>query len=581
MSNEQEINKTSPLYKEFQSLLDKDFKDRKLHPNQVIKAKIIDILKAHCVVDVRGKSEGLIPLSEFKADEVAKLKVGDSIPVYLERLEGREGEIVLSYSKAKSFAAWQKCVDAFEKEEELTGKIVNKIKGGYIVALFDQAIFSFLPQSHLDVRPIRGAAVDRLMNTPIRVRLVRLDRNRGNCSCSRKEVLLKNQSAELKETLKNIKEGDIIENAIVKSIPAQSWGAFLDIGNNVTALLHQSDISWSRISSVTDILSVGQKIPKVVISKIDEKTNRVSVSIKNLSEDPYKNIEKRLKVGEIYEGKITKLAEFGAFVSLDSNIMGLCHVSEIDWVNRNIKPSKVFSVNQKANFKLLDIQKDTKKISLSYKQTLPNPWDKIKDEIGKVVKIKVTNVNERAVFGELPNTGLTGILHFKEISYNQKVEDLNQFKKGDNIDVKILEVKDDKIRLSKRALEKDPMDWFKENKKKVGSVISTKVVEVLKTGVKVAVDPDKKIIVLIKKNQLAIEAADCRPEIYNIGNTMSDAIIEDLDLVNRRVVLSPKAAQIKEQDSLIKKFGENAAKSGATLKSIFDKAIGKKNKKEK
>ncbi len=581
MSNEQEINKTSPLYKEFQSLLDKDFKDRKLQPNQVIKAKIIDILKAHCVVDVRGKSEGLIPLSEFKADEVAKLKVGDSIPVYLERLEGREGEIVLSYSKAKSFAAWQKCVDAFEKEEELIGKIVNKIKGGYIVALFDQAIFSFLPQSHLDVRPIRGAAVDRLMNTPIRVRLVRLDRTRGNCSCSRKEVLLKNQSAELKETLKNIKEGDIIENAIVKSIPAQSWGAFLDIGNNVTALLHQSDISWSRISSVTDILSVGQKIPKVVISKIDEKTNRVSVSIKNLSDDPYKNIEKKLKIGEIYEGKITKLAEFGAFVSLDSNIMGLCHVSEIDWVNRNIKPSKVFSVNQKANFKLLDIQKDTKKISFSYKQTIPNPWDKIKDQIGKVVKIKVTNVNERAVFGELPNTGLTGILHFKEISYNQKVEDLNQFKKGDNIDVKILEVKDDKIRLSKRALEKDPMDWFKENKKKVGSVISTKVVEVLKTGVKVAVDPDKKIIVLIKKNQLAIEAADCRPEIYNIGNTMSDAIIEDLDLVNRRVVLSPKAAQIKEQDSLIKKFGENAAKSGATLKSIFDKAIGKKNKKEK
>ena len=304
--------------------------------------------------------------------------MGDSIPVYLERLEGREGEIVLSYSKAKSFAAWQKCVDAFEKEEELTGKIVNKIKGGYIVALFDQAIFSFLPQSHLDVRPIRGAAVDRLMNTPIRVRLVRLDRNRGNCSCSRKEVLLKNQSAELKETLKNIKEGDIIENAIIKSIPAQSWGAFLDIGNNVTALLHQSDISWSRISSVTDILSVGQKIPKVVISKIDEKTNRVSVSIKNLSEDPYKNIEKRLKVGEIYEGKITKLAEFGAFVSLDSNIMGLCHVSEIDWVNRNIKPSKVFSVNQKANFKLLDIQKDTKKISLSYKQTMPNPWIKSK-----------------------------------------------------------------------------------------------------------------------------------------------------------------------------------------------------------
>ena len=197
------------------------------------------------------------------------------------------------------------------------------------------------------------------------------------------------------------------------------------------------------------------------------------------------------------------------------------------------------------------------------------------------MKVKVTSITDKAVFAEIEDSRLSGMMHYKEIDWLENIENLKKFKKGQILTLKIIEIKDERIRFSLRACEKDPLDWFKDNKKKVGSVISTKVVEVLKSGVKVAVDPEKKIIVMIKKNQLAIEPADCRPEIYSVGNTMADALIEELDYEKRRVVLSPKTAQLKEQDSLIKKFGEGAAKSGATLRNIFESAIGKKGKKDK
>ncbi len=584
MSSEQELNKTSAAHKEFQNLLEKDFKDRKLVTNQVIDAKVIDILKAHVIVDVRGKSEGMIAISEFKSDELSKLKVNDTIKVYLERLEGREGEIVLSYSKAKSFAAWQRCITAFEKEEELIGKVVSKIKGGYIVELFNSAISAFCPQSHLSLKPIRGAEVEKLMRTPIKCRIVRLDRQRGNISVSRKEVLMKNQTAELKESLKNIKEGDIIENAIVRSIPEGKWGAFLDIGNNVTALLHQSDISWNRISSVTDVLSVGQKIPKIVISKFDEQTQRLSASIKLLTESPFENLGKKFLVGETYPAVIEKITDFGAFCLITNpdnvSAQGLLHQSQMDWANKSIKPSKIFSVSQKLNLKVMSIDEDNKRISLSYRETLENPWEKVKEKINQKTEIKITNITEKALFGEIVGLGLTGICHWRELNWKESNDDLKKFKRGQTITLKIIEVtKDEKIRFSLRQCSEDPFNWFKTNKKKIGSIISTKVVEVLKTGVKVAVDPEQKIVVMIKKNQLAIEPADCRPEIYSVGNTMADALIEELDFESRKIVLSPKAAQKKEQDSLIKKFGEGAAKSGQTLRNIFESAIGKKGKK--
>ena len=217
---------------------------------------------------------------------------------------------------------------------------------------------------------------------------------------------------------------------------------------------------------------------------------------------------------------------------------------------------------------------------MSYKATLENHLNKIKDKVGQEVKIKIINITDKAIFGELTEAKLTGMLHYKEISYEEKIEDLKKFKKNDIVNVKIIEINDDKIRFSKRALEKDPLDWFKDNRKKVGDVITTRVHEVLKTGVKVSIDKDKKIIVTIRKADLAKDAADARPEVFSPGNVL-DAKITELELKQRKIKLSVKAAQLDEEKSLIAKFGEGATKSGATLKGIFEKAIGKKGKKEK
>ena len=573
MSTEQGLKNVSPLQKEFENLLDQDFKDRKLKENEIIKATVTEITKNFIVVDCKAKMEGMIPIEEFKNDnELEKLKVGSKIDVYLERIESFKGEIIISRDKARKMKAWKKMEKVFETQEEMTGYITGKVKGGFIANV--EGLPCFMPSSQIDVRPLKK--IDHLMNTPIKVIATRIDKNRGNVCVSRRAVLEKSKNAEITEALKNIKEGDIVENAVVKA--TTDWGIFLDI-NGVDALLHVSDLSHGRVKKPSDLVTIGQKL-KVKITKIDEKTNRVSASVKALTEDPYANIEKKYKIGEIYDGEVTKIMDYGCFIKIEEGIEGLIHNSELDWTNRNVKPNKVLSVSQKIKFKIVNIDKETKRISLSYKATLPNPWEKIKEKIGNKVKIKVNNVTDKAIFGEILDTGLVGMLHYKELSFKENSEDLKKFKKNDTLEVKILDIKDEKIKFSKRALEKDPLDWFKDNKKKTGDIITTRIHEVLKTGVKVAIDKEKKLIVTIKKSDLAKDAADARPEVFSPGNAL-DAKITEFDLENRRIKLSVKAAQIDEEKSLIAKFGEGATKSGATLKGIFEKAIGKKGKKEK
>ena len=571
MSNKQELKNTSPLHKEFQNLLDQDFKDRKLKENEIIKATVTEITKNFIVVDCKAKMEGMIPIEEFKNDdELEKLKVGSQIDVFLDRIESFKGEIVISRDKARKMKAWKRMEKVYETQEEMTGYITGKVKGGFITTV--EGLPCFMPSSQIDIRPLKK--IDHLMNTPVKVLATRIDKNRGNVCVSRRAVLEKSKNAEISEALKNIKEGDVVEDATVKA--TTDWGIFLDI-NGIDALLHVSDLSHGRVKKPADLVTIGQKL-KVKITKIDPKTNRVSASIKALSVDPYDNIEKKYKVGEFYEGTVTKIMDYGCFVKIEDGIEGLVHSSELDWKNKNIKPSKILSVSENIKFKIVNIDKENKRISLSYKATLENPWDKIKSVTGQKVKIKINNITDKAIFGELDDVGLSGMLHYKEISYEENIEDLKKYKKNDIIDVKIIEIKDDKIRFSKRALEKDPLDWFKENKKKVGDVITTRIHEVLKSGVKVAIDKEKKLIVTIKKSDLAKDASDARPEVFSSGNAL-DAKITELDLNARRVKLSVKAAQIDEEKSLIAKFGEGATKSGATLKGIFEKAIGKKGKK--
>ena len=568
MAIEQEVKKISPIQKEFQNLLDQDFKNRKLKENEIIKATITEITKNFIVVDCKAKMEGMIPIEEFKNDdELSKLKVGSQIDVYLERIESFKGEIIISRDKARKMKAWKKMEKVFETQEEMTGYITGKVKGGFIATV--EGLPCFMPSSQIDVRPLKK--IDHLMNTPVKVIATRIDKNRGNVCVSRRAVLEKSKNAEITEALKNIKEGDVVDNAIVKA--TTDWGIFLDI-NGIDALLHVSDLSHGRVKKPSDLVTIGQKL-RVKITKIDNKTNRVSASIKALTENPYDNIEAKYKIGEIYDGVVTKIMEYGCFVKIEDGIEGLIHNSELDWKNRNIKPSKVLSVSQKIKFKIVSIDKETKRVSLSYKATLENPWNKIKDMMNQKVILKIKNITDKAIFGEIKDIGLTGMLHYKEISYQENLEDLKKFKKDDEIDAKIIEIKDEKIKFSVRALDKDPLNWFKENKKKVGDIITTRIHEVLKTGVKVAVDKDKKLIVTIRKADLAKDVADQRPEVFSKDNAL-DAKIVELDLNLRKVKLSVKAAQIDEEKSLIAKFGEGATKSGATLKGIFEKAIGKK-----
>jgi small subunit ribosomal protein S1 len=562
----------SSSQKEFESLLNDDFKDRKLKEGEIIKATVTEITKNFIVVDCKAKMEGMIPIEEFKNDdELSKLTIGSKIEVFLERIESFKGEIVISREKAKRMNAWNRMEKVFETGEEITAYITGRVKGGFIATC--DGLPTFMPASQIDVKPLKR--FDHLMNVPLKVIATRIDKVRGNVCTSRRAVLEKSKDLDAKEALKNLNEGDIIEDAKVKA--TTDWGIFLDI-NGIDALLHVSDLSHGRVKKPSDLVTIGQSM-KVKITKIDKETNRVSASVKALTEDPYDSLEKKYKIGSIYTGTVTKLMDYGAFVRLEDGIEGLIHSSELSWTNKNVQPAKILSASQEVKIKIVSIDSGAKRISLSYRETLSNPWKEVKDKVGSIIEVTINNITDKAIFADLDN-GLTGMLHYRELSYQAENQDLKKFKKGQKIKVKIIELKDDKLRFSVRALEKDPFDWFKENKKKEGSVITTRVHEVLKTGVKVSVDLDKHIIIMIKKNQLAKEAADARPEIFVPGNAL-DAMITELDLEKREVSLSVKAAQVYEEKSLVAKFGANAAKSGATLAGIFQKALGKKTTKNK
>jgi small subunit ribosomal protein S1 len=558
--------------KEFEGLLNEDFKDRKLKEGEIIKATITEITKNFIVCDVKAKMEGMIPIEEFKNDdELSKLIVGSKIEVYLERIESFKGEIIISREKARRMNAWKRMENVFETGEEITAYITGRVKGGFIATC--DGLPTFMPASQIDVKPLKR--FDHLMNIPLKVIATRIDKIRGNVCTSRRAVLEKSKDNDAKEALKNLKEGDVIEDAKVKA--TTDWGIFLDI-KGIDALLHVSDLSHGRVKKPSDLVTIGQSM-KVKITKIDKETNRVSASVKALTEDPYDSLEKKYKIGSIYTGTVTKLMDYGAFVRLEDGIEGLIHSSELSWTNKNIQPSKVLSASQDVKVKIVTIDSGAKRISLSYRETLPNPWKEVESKVGSVVEVTIVNIIDKAIFADLEN-GLTGMLHHRELSYQEENQDLKKFKKGQKLKVKIVELKDDKLRFSVRALQKDPFDWFKENKKKEGSIITTRVHEVLKTGVKVSIDADKHIIVMIKKNQLAKESADARPEIFVAGNVL-DAMITELNLEKREIFLSVKAAQIYEEKGLVAKFGVNAAKSGATLAGIFQKALGKTPKKKK
>ena len=512
---------------EFETLLEESFKKNSLKESTIIKAKISEIGKKFVLLEIPGsKFEGAIPLEEFKmTKEIDGLKIGSTIEVFLDRLESYKNEIIISREKAKRVGSWKKMEKAFETQKEVEGIITNKVKGGFIVNI--DSCLCFLPGSQVDTKPIKN--MDHLMNVPQKFLCVKLDKVRGNIVVSRKAILAKTRQKELDNILSKIKEGDIVD-AQVKSI--LDWGAFLDL-NGADALLHITDLSYSRVNKPSDLLSIGQSI-KVKIIKIDSETKRISCGVKQMHPDPYENLEKKYKVGKIYDGTVTKVVDYGAFVKLEEGLEGLVHQSCLSWTKKNIHPSKILSSSQKIKVKVIELDTEKRRISLSYKDTLENPWAAFikKYPTGSIVNAKIKNIADFALFVSIENSEFDGMIHYKDISWQETEENLKKFKKSHLVKAKILEIDTDKekIRLGIKQLEKDPFDFFL--KKKNNEIITATVGEVLKNGIRVSVGTDKNLLITIKKNQLAKEIEDCRPEIFTKGNKV-DCMIVDLDKEKR------------------------------------------------
>ena len=560
--------------KEFETLLNEDFKKRDFKEGKIIKAVVSEIGKKHIFVETGLKSEGAIPIEEFKiSKELENLKVGSKIDVYLEKIESYKGDIVVSREKAKRMGSWEKMTKAFENQKEVEGIITNKVKGGFIVNI--ESCLCFLPGSQVDTKPIKN--MDTLMNVPQKFLCVKLDKARGNIVVSRKAVLSKTRDKELANILSKIKEGDIV-NAQVKSI--LDWGAFLDL-NGADALLHVTDLSYSRVDKPSSLLSVGQSI-KCKVIKIDQETKRISCGIKQMHPDPYENLEKKYKVGKIYDGTVTKIVDYGAFVKLQEGLEGLVHQSSLSWTKKNIHPSKILSSSQKIKVKVIELDTEKRRISLSYKDTLENPWTSFikKYPNGTTVNTKVKNIADFGLFVSIEDTEFDGMIHYKDISWQESEESLKKFKKSDSVKAKLIEIdtEKEKIRLGIKQLEKDPFEFFlkKENK----DIVTATVKEVLKNGIKVSVGNEKNLIITIKKNQLAKEIEDCRPEIFTRGNKV-DCMIVDLEKDKRKVSLSIKELEKHNEKIAIEKYGKDGSSSGAVLGDILGKVFKSKKKKEK
>ena len=568
---------------EFKALLEESFKKNSIKESTIIKAKVSEIGKKFVLLEIPGsKFEGSIATEEFKsAKELDNLKVGSNIDVYLEKIESYKGEIVVSREKARRMGSLKRMQKAFETQAEVEGIITNKVKGGFIVNI--DSCLCFLPGSQVDTRPIKN--MDSLMNVPQKFLCVKLDNVRGNIVVSRKAVLTKTRDKELVNILSKIKEGDIV-TAQVKSI--LDWGAFLDV-MGADALLHVTDLSYSRVNKPSDLLSIGDNI-KCKVIKLDPETKRISLGVKQLHPDPFENLEKKYEVGKIYDGVVSKVVDYGAFIKLvgsdgkvEEGLEGLCHQSTLSHTKKNIQPSKVLSSSQKVKVKILELDKAKRRISMSYKDTMENPWDSfIKNyPISSVVKGKIKNVAEFGLFVSIENSELTGLIHWKDISYNETEENLKKFKKNDPIKAKLIMIDRDKetIRLGLRQLnEKDPFEFFakKENKE----IITVTVREVLKNGIKVSVGNDKNLLLTIPKKHLSADPASCRPEIFQVGNR-TDCMIVDLEKEKRKVNLSIKELEIHNEKIAIEKYGKDGTSSGRVLGDILGKVFSSKKKKNK
>jgi len=503
---------------EFAALLKSDLDKRVTAESSLVNGIVSRIEEKIILIDVGLKSEGVINKSELTSDELETLKVGDELEVFIERLESKHGEVILSREKAKRVKSWNRIQKAFDDQTKVTGTIKSSVKGGFACEIF--GIQAFVPSSQLADAPIRNP--NDFINKPLEFLIIKIDNIRMNVIASRRVLLEESKNQSKDEVIAKFKVGDIVKGKI-KAI--QSYGAFVSV-DSLDCLLHTSEISHLKVNSPEEIFTVGEEVTAQII-EIDNVQKRMSLSIKAMSPDPYIGIENKYKVGEIYEVKISKLTDFGAFAELDSGVAGLIHTSEIKHLNKNVNPRTVFKVGDIVKVKLKELDLEKKKIVLSYKDTQENPIEDFKKRypINTVLEAKIVNKKE---FGLFLNTGDSEIdifIHYKQLDYSESSDALNNYKKGDSVKFKIIDIKDDKVNGSVRALLEDPFDIFKDKKK--GDVVTVKVAEILDNYIRVNVG-EKRFPVIIKKAEIAIEKADQRTNRFAVGDAL-DAMIVTLE----------------------------------------------------
>ena len=552
---------------EFAKLISENLENIILKDNSIVTGTVEKVDDKYVHVFIKGaKSSGLVDINEIPHAELDTLDEGKQIEVFLERTEDRNGNIVLSIEKARRAKSWKKIEQAFEKQEKVSGIIKNTVKGGVVVEIF--GVFAFCPNSQVADKPIKN--MNEYMNKPMEFQIIKIDNVRMNVIASRRQVIEQEKNKNKEKVIKNYKVGEIVEGTI-KAV--QSYGCFVSI-ESLDCLLHSSEVSHLKISNLNDMFTVGEKI-KVKILEIDNENMRMSLSVKAMIPDPFETIKDKFKVGSEYEVKIVKLTDFGAFAEMQEGVVGLIHSSEIKHMQKNVNPKSVFKVGDMVKAKLKEVDTEKRKISLSYKDCTPNPIDEFisKYPVNTTVDAKVVTKKDFGIFCNTGDSDIDIFVHYKQLDYIESSKALENFNKGDTVKIKIIDIKDEKVNGSIRALKKDPFTFF--DGKKVGDIVSTRVVEVQDNGLKVDVGPDRYQVTL-RKSELAIEKSDQRPNRFSAGDSIDAAILE-VDHQKRKVKLSVKKLEQQQADEAIRRFGSTS--SGASLGNILGEAL-KKDKKD-
>jgi len=561
MSNAHET--LTPSTDDFAAMFEASFETNSMEEGSVITGRVTGIEKDMVIIDIGLKTEGRVPLREFYIPGSDKqVAVGDDVDIYLERIENALGDAVLSRDKARREESWINMAKFFEKEEPVQGAIVGRVKGGFTVDL--GGINAFLPGSQVDIRPVRD--IGPLMNQEQPFMILKMDRSRGNIVVSRRAILEESRAEQRAELVGQLQEGETREG-VVKNIT--DYGAFVDLGG-IDGLLHVTDMSWRRVSHPSQVLAVGDTV-KVKIVRINPETQRISLGIKQLQDDPWKAASAKYTVGSRHTGSVTNIADYGAFIELEEGVEGLVHVSEMSWTKKNVHPGKIVSTSEQVEVEVLEVDEEKRRISLGIKQCQSNPWDSFQDKfpVGATINGEVRSVTEFGLFIGLDGD-IDGMAHLSDLSWDKSGEEaLQDYKKGDQVEAKILEVDIEKERISLgiKQLAKDTAPTGANR----GATVTCTVSEVNSGGIEVTFgEGDEETKAFIRKNDLSRERTEQRPERFAVGDKV-DAKIIKADRNKRSYTLSIKALEIAEEKEAVEQYGSTNA--GASLGDILGAAL--------